>query len=364
MRVGIDVHTVGERQTGNETYVRELVDHLTGLPDDGTEYLLYHTRRAPRPEWAAYARRLRPHAPALRIPVAFPVALRRDRVQAAHFQYVVPPWCPCPTVVSVHDVSYEAHPEFFPAAMRARMRLLVPRAVRTAAAVITISEFSRREIVERYRVDPARVVVTPLAAGPGFRPLDAGDVAERLARIGIEGPYVLAVGNVQPRKNLGRLLEAFAALRRRVDLPHRLVLVGRRAYRGDAILARQEALGIARHVVATGYVADDDLVALYNGADAFVYPSLYEGFGLPVLEAMACGAPVITSGTTALPEVAGDAAELVDPRSVDELAAALGRVLADPARRADLRDRGLRRARRFSWRRLAEQTLAAYKRAA
>jgi glycosyltransferase involved in cell wall biosynthesis len=290
--------------------------------------------------------------------------LHRDRVQAAHFQYVAPPWCPCPTVVSVHDISYESHPEFFPARTRVRMRALVPRTVRSAAAVITISEFSRLDIAERYRVDPARIIVTPLAAAPHFHPLTPGKEQATLDRLGINGPYVLAVGNVQPRKNLVRLLEAFAAVRRRTDLPHRLVLVGRRAYRGDAILARQEALGIASHVLATGFVTDEDLVALYSGADVFAYPSLYEGFGLPVLEAMACVSPVLTSDTTALPEVVGDAAELVDPWSVSVIADALYRLLTTATLRDTLRDRGIRRALEFSWQRLAEQTLAVYKQAA
>jgi len=364
VRIGIDIHTLGERQTGNETYMRQLVEHLTALPEPSVDYLLYHTRQSPAPEWAARAHRVWPHTPAVRIPVSFPIVLRRDRVHAAHFQYVTPPWCPCPTVVSVHDISYESHPEFFPARTRARMRALVPRAVRSAAAVLTISEFSRRDIAERYRIDPARIVVTPLAAAPVFRPLPAAETESRLDRLGITGPYVLAVGNVQPRKNLVRLLEAFALARQRMDLPHRLVLVGRRAYRGDAILARQDALGLSAHVVTTGFVGDDDLVALYNGADVFAYPSLYEGFGLPILEAMECGAPVITSATTALPEVAGDAAELVDPCSVDDIAAALGRLLTSPGWRETLRARGMLRASEFSWRRVAEETLAVYKQAA
>jgi len=173
--------------------------------------------------------------------------------------------------------------------------------------------------------------------------------------------FVLAVGNLQPRKNLDRLLGAYARLHDRGVVPHGLVLVGQRWYKGEAVAERIRELGIEKDVRLTGYVSDEELVALYNLADIFVYPSLYEGFGLPVLEAMACGTPVVTSNTTSLPEVAGDAAVLVDPRSESEIMNAIERVACDPDYRRELRRRGLAQAAKFSWRRVAEQTAEVYR---
>jgi glycosyltransferase involved in cell wall biosynthesis len=171
----------------------------------------------------------------------------------------------------------------------------------------------------------------------------------------------VAVGNVQPRKNLVRLMHAYARLRAKGHVEHDLVLVGQAAFKGSAILETARSLGIEPFVKHTGYVAEADLVALYNAADVFVYPSLYEGFGLPVVEAMACGTPVITSNVTSLPEVAGTAALLVDPKSEDEIASALERVLGDAELRARLREAGKARAREFTWRRMADETVAVYR---
>ena len=366
MRVGIDVHTLGRQQTGNETYVRELLGALSAIPDADLELLYYVTRRhAALPAWRGEIRTIWPHNRFVRIPISFPLALRRDRIDVAHFQYVVPPVCPCPVVVAVHDISYEFHPRFFPVLQRARLKALVPRAVRKAAHVLTISDFSKRQIVERYGVDPGRVTVTHLAASPDFRVIADRDEARRdVSGLSVPDRFLLAVGNVQPRKNLSRLLGAYADLRRRgrIELP--LVLVGRRAYQGSRILDQVGALGIERNVSFTGYVTDRQLVALYNLAEVFVYPSLYEGFGLPILEAMACGAPVIASNVASMPEVAGDAAVLIDPLREEEIGGAIERLAEAPELRGRLRALGLEHAARFSWGRMAEQTLAVYKRCA
>ena len=360
MRIGIDAHTLGQRKTGNETYVRNLIRELSARGDADLEYVFYHLDGVETPPWRGQSRVVAGH-PFVRIPLVFPLALRRDRVDVAHFQYVMPPVSPCRAVVVIHDISYEDHPEYFNPLQAYRMKWSIRASARRAAHVLTLSEFSKRQIVERYRVPPAGVTVTPAAASSAFRVLSTAAVDEALARLGVRRPFVVAVGNVQPRKNLELLMRAYARLRRADRIPHDLVLVGQPAFRGSAILDTARALGIETFVRHTGYVAEDDLVALYNGADVFAYPSLYEGFGLPIVEAMACGTPVITSNVTSLPEVAGEAALLVDPKSEDELATALDRLLNDSALRTKMRDLGTARSRHFTWRRMADETVAVYR---
>lgn len=364
LRIGLDVHTLGARQTGNETYTRELLAGLREVADPTLEYVCYHTFRRWHPPPVGTQARVWPHSPLVRVPVSFPLVMRRDRIDVALFQYVAPPISPCPVVLMVHDISFESHPEFLPRLQAARLRWLVPRSIRAAAHVLTVSEFSRQQIVRRYGVPLDRISVTHEAASDGFRPLPDRSSQAVLAPLRLPERFVLAVGNVQPRKNLHTLLDAYATLvrARQIDAP--LVLVGQLHYRGAAILDRIDRLGLGGHVIWTGYVAEDVLVALYNRAELFVFPSLYEGFGLPVLEAMACGTPVVSSHAASLPEVSGDAAVLVDPHSVTELAAAIARVAADADLRQRLRERGFRRASQFSWRTLAAQTVEVLKRCA
>lgn len=364
LAVAIDGHCLGHQQTGNETYTRNLILALVARQDPDLRVVALHTGGAPA-EWAPFARHVWPHNPLIRIPFSLPWTLWRSQVDLAHFNYVMPPICPCPAVVTVHDISYEIFPDYFhPLALR-RMKLMIPASARRAVEVLTVSEASKREMVERYRLDPERVTVTHLAVSAAFRVIaDAQQLAAVTARFAITGPFILAVGNLQPRKNLPRLLEVFARLRKAGRISHRLVLVGQKAWKGQTILAEIERLGIADAVTLTGYVSDEELVALYNRAEVFVYPSVYEGFGLPILESMACGTPVITANTTSMPEVAGDAALLIDPRSEAELETALLRLCEDPSLRGQLRHKGLIRAGEFSWDRMAAQTLAVYRRAA
>jgi glycosyltransferase involved in cell wall biosynthesis len=235
----------------------------------------------------------------------------------------------------------------------------LPWAVRAADAVLTDSARSREDIVTHLHVAPERVVVVPLAADRRFRPMEAVEVDPVLRRYGVERPYILYVGSLEARKNLPRLLEAYARLRQ-WSARWTLVIVGARRVKASPIFEAARRLCLEPHVRFTGYVDDDHLPALYAGADLFVFPSLYEGFGLPVLEAMASGTPVVTSNTSSLPEVAGDAALMVDPTCVEALAEAMQRVLSDENFRAALRQRGLQRAAGFSWERTARETVAVY----
>jgi glycosyltransferase involved in cell wall biosynthesis len=246
------------------------------------------------------------------------------------------------------------------------MRLMTRLAVRSADRIIAVSGATRDDLRRVLRVPDDKVVVIHEAVAPEFAVPPGPEAIDAVVRrYGIRRPYCLFVGNVEPRKNLARLVEAFGLLRARAGRPGlgpppQLALVGTRGWLYNGILAAVEAQGGAPDIVFTGYVPPDDLPALYAGAACFVFPSLYEGFGLPVLEAMAAGAPVVASRVGAIPEVAGDAALLVDTRRSGELAEAIETVLADAALRARLIDRGRARARRFTWEAVARETLDVY----
>jgi len=268
-------------------------------------------------------------------------------------------WSPCNTgplavrnqVVTIHDCAFYDHPEGFTRRFATWYRWLVPRLARRIRHIITISRFSRDRLLEYCQLPPSKVTVIPQGVDPDFRPLEPHIVAETRRILGLPENYVLFVGSLAPRKNLARLLEAW----RLVSPLHpemSLVLVGapNHVFR-DAGL---HELPASVHVA--GYVAEEHLPAVYAGAQVSVFPSLYEGFGLPVLEAMACGTPVMTSNVTSMPEVAGDAALLVDPYSEESMADGLSRLLADSVLRQQLSERGLQRARTFTWDRTAAAT--------
>ena len=346
MRIAIDAHMVGERETGNETYTLSLIRALLALPPEerrGADFVLYAThpeRLRPRldPNHTAPIRRLWPAPSLLRIPFAMPAATLRDHASLLHVNYVAPPVGACPHVVTVHDISYDLYPAFFSPRDRWMLKTLVPLTMRRAAAIITVSQHAKQEIMARYGLPAHKIAVTYEAAGEQFRPVT--DAAVRLGlrqRLGLpaQAPYFLALGNLQPRKNIGRLLAAFARARQTPELAStRLVIAGKALWRESEVFAAVQQAGLMDVVHFPGYVDDADLPALYSDALAFVYPSLYEGFGLPPLEAMACGAPVICSNAASLPEVVGDAALTVAPTDVGALANALRQVAAAPELRA------------------------------
>jgi glycosyltransferase involved in cell wall biosynthesis len=282
--------------------------------------------------------------------VSLPLAARRDRAELLHVQYTVSPLSALPTVTTVHDVSFLIGPEWFRAKDRWLLRLSVPRSIRRAARTITVSETSRRDIIQRVRVPDEKVIAIPLAAPPEFAPVEgAGEIVR--SRLGLDQPYALALGTLQPRKNLPMAARAFAEARRRESLPHVLAIAGKTGWG-----ARPKGEGIR----LLGYVDDGLLPALYSAADAFLFPSLYEGFGIPVLEAMSCGCPVVCSDGGALPEVASDAAMVLPARNEGAWSDGIARLLTDAGARERLRRAGAQRATMFSWRETARRTLAVY----
>lgn len=273
-------------------------------------------------------------------------------------------WNPCQTgpvglgrqVVTIHDMGTFDHPGSYSGAFAAWYRHCIASVAAAAEHVIAVSEFTKQRLLQHVKMDPARVSVILEGADARFRRADAGTVTQLRRRLGIADGQriVLSLGSLEPRKNLAALLAAWQAIGsgRRQDAL--LVLVGKQ---GDPAVFRNLGVeAVPERVLFTGYLKDEDLPAMYSAAQAFVYPSLYEGFGLPVLEAMSCATPVVTSNVSSLPEVIGDAGHLVDPRSRDELAAALLRCLDDEAWLAQAAQAGLARSRRFSWDEAARQT--------
>ncbi|HVS05249.1 MAG TPA: glycosyltransferase family 1 protein [Candidatus Dormibacteraeota bacterium] len=362
MRIAVDAHMVGERETGNETYILNLLRGLASLPSEDRYQVL-----TPRPdELRAMLTlperfelvRIWPSQALLRIPIAMPRAVRRHRSDILHVTYVAPPAARCATVVTVHDLSFAVYPQAVPWRTRLILTPLVPPSVRRASRVIAISEHTRADLIRRYRLAPEKVAVIHLAPSSAFRPLP--DARHQALPGGVSDPFILAVGSLEPRKNLLRLIDAFASLVSDVQFPGKLVLVARQQPAAHPLVRALRRHGLEDRVVFTGYLSEAALNLLYNRAALFVYPSLYEGFGLPPVEAMASGCPVVASSASALPETLGNAAVLVDPTSTSALAGAMRSVLERDDLRRELREKGLRRAASYSWEKVARQTHAVY----
>ena len=370
MHIAIDAHSVGAQLAGNETYAVNLIEALAEV-DKKNQYTIYVTKRSAverfTNRWPNVAvRKTLPHTPLLRIPITLSAELRKNPVDLLHVQYTAPPRCPCPVVATIHDLSFEHLPETFNRRSRAQLRLTVRRTARDAAHILTLSEFSRRDIIDTYKIDPERVSVTPAAAPSYFAPVtDETELRRIRMTYGIERDYILALGSIQPRKNLVRLIKAYSSLcqgRAQGELPL-LVLAGKRGWLESETLRAAETSNARKDIRFIGYVPDADLPGLYCAALCFAYPSYFEGFGLPVVEAMQCGTPVIAGNKTSLPEIVADAAVLVDPFNETKIAEALIRLISKPNERADFRARGLQRAREFNWKKTAQLTLKAYERA-
>jgi len=367
LRIGIDAHSVGTKLGGNESYAVNLIEALAQI-DSVNKYTIYVTTNEARDRftdrWPNFkVRSTLPHTPLIRIPLTLSAELRKHPVDILHVQFTAPPFCPCPVVVSIHDLSFEHLPETFKRRSRTQLRLTVRRSARRATRILSLSEHTRRDIIETYRIDAEKVSAIPLAAADHFRPVADNRELQRVRhKYGIDGDYILCVGSIQPRKNVARLIRAYALLRGNfsADKLPKLVLVGKCAWLYDETLRTLEKTGVKDTSVVTGYVPESDLPALYSGALCFVYPSYFEGFGLPPLEAMKCGTPVIVGNRTSLPEVVGDAALSVDPFDIEAIAAAITRLMNNSALRDELSVRGQERARMFSWQHTAEETLKIY----
>ncbi len=406
----IDAVCLGRRKTGNETYIRGLLEGLARAPSAWTLdnrpvrftilTTVAHTGlRQPCYEW-------------IDIPLAnfvtrnfftIPKLLTQLHADLFHGVYWMRWWNPpCPTLVTVHDLSFVSFPQGFKRHERLVYASVIRWCAHKARHLATISHFSKSELVTRWKLPHAKVTVTYLGVDSRFCVENAGDgkvergegkvergdrreergegkgerggVGEISPQSKIENqkssitshspdsplPYLLAVGNLHPRKNLQRLIEAFVKLKRERGIEHQLRIVGQTAWLFDDVFDSVRRHNLEGEVLFTGYLSDEEIVQVYRGASVMVYPSLYEGFGFPPLEAMACGCPVVCSTAASLPEVCGDVAVMVNPESVDSIAEGIFRVLSDEALRGNLSARGPAQAAKFTWKQCAEETLNAY----
>ncbi len=363
LRVGFDGRDLLRKRTGVVNYAVHLARRLASRP--GTDFLVYadayHDSRVQPPADVPLRRLSAP--PVLWKHAALPLALARDRVSVFHSPTgTLPLWAPARQVVTIHDLFADVEPGWFPPRVALQLQRAQRRAARVADAIVAVSDRTRQDVVERYGVPPAQVRVVHNGVDLArFTPESMPGEIERVrGRFRLDGPFILCVGSLMPWRNAPRLLEAVAALRERQGVDPALLFVGRDIWGTDPTQRLAGERGWDTWARFAGYVADEDLPALYRAADLLVYPSLYEGFGIPPVEAMACGTPVVASDRGAIPEVVGDAALLPDPTDVDALVEAMRRALEDGDLRRELRARGLARAARYSWDRAAEQTLDVY----
>lgn len=369
MRIGIDITPLAKPRSGVPHYCHCLLEHLIPLAP-GVEFLGLSTGLEPIASGALPHPIGQRHIP-LPTRAMYRVwdVLRRPRadvllggVDVFHAtNYYLPPVKSARTVVTIHDLAFLARPELCSPKIARIFAKRVPAFMERADAIIACSDSTKRDILQYSNVDAAKVTVVHEAADEDFAPLERTRALERVEAVcGVREPFLLFVSTLEPRKNVAGLLRAFERLAK--DVPHTLVLVGAMGWKTGEIVEMLQRPELKERVVHVGFVRERaDIAALYSAADAFVFPTLYEGFGLPVLEAMTCGCPVVTSNNTSIPEVAGDAAVFVDAEDEGAIAAAVRHVLEDVALRETLTTRGFEQARKFSWRRCASATLEVYK---
>lgn len=360
--IGIDARMVYYRTGGISTYIRRLVEALERLDTGDHRFTVFHSRKLPETLTARF-RRANLWTPCHhRLErLALSVELTRFRLDIWHATDFIPPaWGAKRQIVSIYDLTFLHYPSFL---TRESLRYYggqIMWAARRADHILTISEASKRDIVEKLGVPPERVTVQLLAADPAFRVLNEAQCAPYRERLALPSSYFLFVGTFEPRKNISGLLDAYARLRARLPDAPALVLAGNRGWLYEETLAQIETLHLQDHVLLRENISQDAMPALYNLAEALIMPSHYEGFGLPALEAMACGTLPIVSNRSSLPEVVGTVGLQVPPTDIDALADAMERAITDTAWRSLQRTAGLQRAATFTWERAAQIALSVY----
>lgn len=365
MRIGIDLHMVNDFMQGSRTYTYNVIRALIEIDPENDYYLYFTNKPKSLPSLFqksnVHIRRIVPANRIVRLPISFPLKLAIDRIDVFHCQYMGPPFSATPYVVTLHDIIHEIYPEFYPDSLRFFMSLFYPLSARRAATVLTVSEYCKEAIVKLYKVPEKNVIVAYDGVSDEFKPIRDKSLVNSVGKkYGINKKYILFVGRLEPRKNIPGLFKAFYFLKKHHNIPHQLVIVGMKDFKYNEIYDTVRRLKLDEDIVFTGRVEQEDLPMIYNGADLFVFPSFGEGFGIPPLEAMACGIPVITSNTTALPEVVGDAGIMINPWKNEELSEAMYKVLNDSDLRVRMKRDGLEQSKKFSWTITSEKVLKVY----
>lgn len=375
MHVAINAHLLAHtrsfRRAGVSNYIEALLKHLGDI-DQINRYSVYTTRGLDGsvlglpPNFRVFPSSFPTINPRVRIPweqLIAPILLRFNGADVFHgVLNVTPLFCPIPSVVTIHDLAFLSFPQTFRRLNRRYLIWATRTSARRAARILAVSEATKQEIVRLLGIPPERIIVTYDACDARFQPPDPIKLEAFRRQSGLPERFILFLGTLEPRKNIPTLLDAYASIASHTDAP--LIIGGAKGWLYDAIFAKVEALALGDRVRFVGYIDQAVQPLWYAAATVFAFPSLYEGFGMPPLEAMACGTPVVTSTSSSLPEVVGDAGITVSPTDAKALGEALLCVLDDTALHTELRERGLRQAERFSWHETAKRTLMAYRDAA
>lgn len=366
IKIGIDFHSAEREGTGNCTYIRNLVEKLTVL-DTKNKYFLYVTNL----KYSYYEkfwgrtnirfRLMRPKNPLIRIPFVLGPLSYIDNIDILHTQYIAPPFHSGKLLITIHDLAHFRYPECFGKFERIRSKILIPLNAKKADGIVTVSNYSKQDIIRALHIPSKKIEITHDGANENFKPIEDNEaIVNTLRSYGIKGNYILSVGRLDPRKNLIRLIKAFSKLKKEMKISHKLIIVGSKEYLFSDSEIERVSSKFKRDIIMTGYVPTALLPVFYSSADVLVYPTLFEGFGLPCLEAMKCGCPVVSSNTSSIPEVVGDAGILINPTDIFDISAAIYKVINDPKLRSEMRRKGLQRAKSFSWDETARRTLEIY----
>jgi len=366
MKIGIDAHAAENDGSGNCTYIRNLLAALREI-DNQNEYVLYVTDIS-HPFYQAFhsyehfkIRQIALKSPFIRIPLFLARETLKDSLDILHVQYIAPPFHKGKLVATIHDLGFLHFPESFSRFEVLRSKILIRMTAKRSDKIITGSHFSKQDIIKTYKINPQNIEVIPLGVSTTFKPESNPAKAKKiLDKYRVQKPYFLCVGRLNPRKNLISLVKAFAMMKKEKSIPHKLVIVGKEDFATRKIIQSIKAADSSSDVLLTGYVEEQDLPLLYNESDVFIYLSLFEGVGLPVLEAMSCGAPVIASDLSSLTEIVGDAGLLVNPLDPKEIGDAIFRITSNQELKKKYAARGISRAREYSWLSTAQQTLNIY----
>lgn len=367
MRIAFDATPLRPAKSGVGYHTENLIRALAAT-GELEEILLFSNREpvfdGPPPSGVRWPSQHQFAKRAIWMQTHLPSLIRSEEPDLTHYpNFHAPLLFKHPFVVTFHDLSVFRHPEFFTFKKRVLSRWLMPIIARRARTVLTVSETVRSEIIAQFHLPESRVFVVPHAPGDIFQPVvDTQSLAAKLTRYDITGPYILFVGTLEPRKNLAGLLRAFDLLKSETNLPHHLIIVGGRGWKYAPIYETVKHMRYAEQSRFLDYVDLEDLPAIYTGADLLVFPSFYEGFGVPPIEAMRCGTPTVVSDIPVMHEVAGDAAVFVEPGEVSSIAEGIAKVLGDASLMSELRRRGLERGELYSWSQSARAALAVYRR--
>jgi len=368
MRVGIDCHFESKIKQGTNTYVSELVKAISRNDCDNDYFLLnanYNNTFYNNTSKNIIKKKTATNSTRKNILYGYRKEAQRNRLDILHTNYLCPFFLPCKSVVTIHDILYTSHEQYFPTSHTFQLKVLTPLTVRFADRIIAVSEYTKAQIVSRFGIEESKIGVTLEAGPPAFRLLSNGETVrnEVKSKYRIDNDFILYVGRLAPIKNLPRMLNAFTEYNRKTDKKISFVLVGSLdpVYPDKEIEGLIAQLSFNYNIRILNEISQDDLVMLYNSALCFLFVSLGEGFGLPILEAMGCGTPVITSNVTSCPEVAGSAGITVDPYNDKEIYESLSGVLSSPELREQMKKDGLKRSSFFSWDRCCRETIEQYK---